>query len=236
MHQIRTRLTYANVMATIAVFLVLGGASAFAAGQLAKNSVGSKQLKKNSVTAAKIKKNAITKAKIKDGSVTGAKIADGSITGTEINAASTSFSQVVARLRTSAQGAFGSTSIYPIGSYTQPAGEDDQYLAALTVSFAASCGGERVAQALLLVDPPSNLGELTPGNIVGLGVLIDKTPGAATKTLEFAPYPGSFSPMSKIAPAAATTHTFSALLTNGECDTGSGVTVSGGAVDVIGTK
>ncbi len=74
MNQIRKRLTYANVMSTIAVFLVIGGASAFAASQLGKNSVGSKQLKKNAVTAAKIKKNAVTGAKIKKDTITGAKV------------------------------------------------------------------------------------------------------------------------------------------------------------------
>jgi hypothetical protein len=61
-------------MSSIAVFLVLGGASALAASQLGKNSVGSKQIKKNAVTEAKIKKNAVTSAKIKDGAVTGAKV------------------------------------------------------------------------------------------------------------------------------------------------------------------
>jgi len=71
--QIRKRLTYANVMSSIAVFLVLGGATAIAAG-LAKNSVGSKQLKKNAVTSAKIKNNAVTTSKIKNGAVTGAKL------------------------------------------------------------------------------------------------------------------------------------------------------------------
>jgi hypothetical protein len=77
--QIHKRLTYANVMSTIAVFLVLGGASALAASQLGKNSVGSKQLKKNAVTAAKIKNNAVTSAKIKNGAVSGAKINVGSL-------------------------------------------------------------------------------------------------------------------------------------------------------------
>jgi hypothetical protein len=71
--QIRKRLTYANVMSTIAVFLVLGGATALAASQLGKNSVGTRQLKKSSVTAAKIKKNAVTPGKIKNNAVTGAK-------------------------------------------------------------------------------------------------------------------------------------------------------------------
>jgi hypothetical protein len=40
-------------MSTIAVVLALGGATAFAASQLAKNSVGAKQLKKNAVTGVK---------------------------------------------------------------------------------------------------------------------------------------------------------------------------------------
>jgi hypothetical protein len=57
--QIRKKLTYANVMSTIAVFLVLGGGAAFAATQLAKNSVGAKQLKKNAVTTAKLKKASV---------------------------------------------------------------------------------------------------------------------------------------------------------------------------------
>ena len=84
MKQIRKRLTYANVVSSIALFLVLGGATALAAG-LAKNSVGSKQLKKNAVTSAKIKNNAVTTAKIRNGAITGAKVNLGSL-GTVPNA------------------------------------------------------------------------------------------------------------------------------------------------------
>ncbi len=78
MKQLHKRLTYANVMSSIAVFLVLGG-TAFAATQLGKNSVGTKQLKKNAVTAAKIKKNAVTTAKVKNDAVTGAKVNEGTL-------------------------------------------------------------------------------------------------------------------------------------------------------------
>ena len=53
MHRIRGKLTYANVMATIAVFIALGGAS-YAAIKLPKNSVGTKQLKNGAVTPAKL--------------------------------------------------------------------------------------------------------------------------------------------------------------------------------------
>ena len=64
MRRLKGRLTYANVMSTIAVFLLLGGGAAFAATKLGKNSVGTKQIKKGAVTAAKIKKGTITGTQI----------------------------------------------------------------------------------------------------------------------------------------------------------------------------
>ena len=73
------RLTYSNVVATLAIFIALGGIS-YAATNLSKNSVGTKQIKKNAVTAKKIKKNAVTTAKIKKNAVTTAKIKGKSIT------------------------------------------------------------------------------------------------------------------------------------------------------------
>ncbi len=79
MKQIRKRFTYANVMSSIAVFLVLGGGAAFAAGQLGKNSVGPKQLKKNAVTTAKIKNGAVTGAKVKAGSLSASNFAAGQL-------------------------------------------------------------------------------------------------------------------------------------------------------------
>jgi hypothetical protein len=83
MNRPRARLTYANVMATIAVFIALGGAS-YAATQLPPSSVGTKQLKKSSVTKPKIKKNAVTGAKVADRSLTGSDLAIGTITGSNV--------------------------------------------------------------------------------------------------------------------------------------------------------
>jgi hypothetical protein len=68
----RPRLSYANVVATLALFLALGGA-AVAAG-LPRNSVGPSQLKKGAVTAAKIKRNAVTAGKISKGAVVAGKL------------------------------------------------------------------------------------------------------------------------------------------------------------------
>jgi hypothetical protein len=78
--QIRKRITYANVMSSLAVFLVLGGASAYAAKK-----IGSNEIKSNSITTGKIKKNAVTTSKIKKNAITTAKIKNGAVTGAKIN-------------------------------------------------------------------------------------------------------------------------------------------------------
>lgn len=84
MKTIRSRLTYANVMSTIAVFLIIGGATAFAATHLGKNSVGTKQLKKNAVTGAKVKDGSLTGADVAAGSLATANFADGSINSAKV--------------------------------------------------------------------------------------------------------------------------------------------------------
>lgn len=64
MSRVRSRLSYANVVSTICLFLLLGGV-AYAATQLPANSVGSRQLKRNAVTGPKIKNGAISAAKLR---------------------------------------------------------------------------------------------------------------------------------------------------------------------------
>jgi trimeric autotransporter adhesin len=66
------RLTYANVIASLALFIALGGA-AVAAG-LPKNSVGPNQIKKGAVTAKAIRKQAVTSGKIAPRAVTAGKL------------------------------------------------------------------------------------------------------------------------------------------------------------------
>jgi hypothetical protein len=59
MGRLRGKLTYANVMVTLLAFLVLGGAGAYAAGQLGKNTVGNKQLKRGAVTSSKVRNGSL---------------------------------------------------------------------------------------------------------------------------------------------------------------------------------
>ena len=52
--RVRPRLTLANVVAILALFVALGGSS-YAALQIPRNSVGTKHLKRNAVTSPKVK-------------------------------------------------------------------------------------------------------------------------------------------------------------------------------------
>ena len=78
------RPTYANVVSTLCLFLLLGGASAFAATKLAKNSVGATQIKKNAIVTAKIKNAAVTTSKLANNAVTSGKLADSAVTNSKI--------------------------------------------------------------------------------------------------------------------------------------------------------
>ena len=62
--RIRRRLTYSDVMATIAVFIALGGTSY--ALTLPRNSVGSRELRARSVGASELKSGAVTSRDIKN--------------------------------------------------------------------------------------------------------------------------------------------------------------------------
>jgi len=93
--KLRGRLTYSNVMSTIAVFMVLGGGAAVAANQLPKNSVGSPQIKKNAVKTGDIARNAVRVGKIDKEAVKAGKLAknavptnrlrDNAVTGDKVN-------------------------------------------------------------------------------------------------------------------------------------------------------
>jgi len=73
MRGLRGKLTYANVMASAAVFIALSG-YAYAALRVPPNSVGTRQLKAGSVTTGKISNGAITAVKVAEHSLTGTDI------------------------------------------------------------------------------------------------------------------------------------------------------------------
>ncbi len=69
---------YANVAATLALVIALGGTS-YAAIKLPANSVGGAQIKSGAVAGSDIRSNAVTSSKVKDGSLTSRDFAAGQL-------------------------------------------------------------------------------------------------------------------------------------------------------------
>lgn len=250
MKQLRQRLTYANVVSTLALILVVGGATAIAA-RVPKHSVGPHQLKSNAVTTPKIKANAVTTRKIKknaitaikikdkavknekldDNAVTTAKIANGSVTGAKIDAASMPFGQIVHEARGTSTKAIpnGTLTLYPLqdNTYTQAAGEDDTYIGQVEVVIPESCTGIRHVKAGLMVDLAD---PTSPTQVDFLASREFDDTGTDPVTARI-----SFGPGVSFQPAKATTHALY-LAVDGECGGGSGITATSGGIDVIGTE
>lgn len=84
LRRIRGRLTYSNVVASMALFIALGGVS-YAAVTLPKNSVGSTQIKQNAVTGSKVKSSSLTGSDVKNSSLTGGDVKNGSLTAVDFS-------------------------------------------------------------------------------------------------------------------------------------------------------
>ena len=81
----RRRLSYSNVVATMAVFLAIGGGAAFAASTLPANSVNSKTVKDNKLKSVDLKDGkAVSTDDVIDASLTGTDVADASLTGDDV--------------------------------------------------------------------------------------------------------------------------------------------------------
>lgn len=76
MRGITSRLSYSNVMATVAVFVALGGSS-YAAVRLSKNSVTSRAIAPNAVTSSKVKNGSLLLRDFKSSEATKLKGATG---------------------------------------------------------------------------------------------------------------------------------------------------------------
>ena len=235
MSRVRRALTFENVLVTVVAFVVLAGGTAFAAGQLAKNSVGKKQLKANAVTTAKIKKNAVTKAKIRNGAVDTTKVKDASLSLADLDQASMPFGRVVHRAQSAASVLLPESltlTVIPLDSpsYTQEAGRDDTVTGVIDVSFSAACEAPRLATAFVLVDSPDPTKPASE-TFVAVGQTYDTTTiGASTARLNFSPVRLA----GELQPAAAQSHTLSLGVVGG-CKSGT-VTVSNPQLAVIGVK
>jgi hypothetical protein len=246
MRTIRKRLSYANVVSTLALFLVLTGGAAYAASRLGHRSVGSAQLKSNAVTTAKIKANAVTTRKIKkiaisgdklkEGAVTTEKLADGAVNEEKIDLDSVPFARVVARMRgTATEGNEPLTySVYPLqpSTYVQGADELNSYAGSLGITIPAKCLAPRVVSAKIVVGA-ENPAKPAETQIYASGMLNDGGTGTLKTKLELSPRSEQ---SVKFEPGTATTRNVN-LIWEAACGGGGeGVTATSGAVDVIGVR
>jgi hypothetical protein len=231
---IRTHLTYANVVATISLFLVLGGATAFAAKQLAAHSVGTRQLKANAVTAAKIK----------DGAVTGNEIARGTIEASDLAPSATpplpppplvkhtlvATSQKPFPL---AGAATASTYAFDNPDFSQAAGEDLLYLGSITATFDANCLAPREFTAVLVEDNPAALGG---EDVLGTAFGEDHLAALGTVTAQFGIRTNGH--LTDLGTAKTRNHAFSIRLNRIFCGTGSPstatATATGAKLEIVG--
>lgn len=141
MRRTRSRLTYANVIASLALFVALGG-TGYALSQLPKNSVKAKQIARNAVRASEVKTGAIRTAEVRDGTLLGADFAAGEL----VRGAPGSPGPAGA---TGPQGAVGATGLRGVTGATGPQGAtgDDGPTGPAGPLFAATSAGMEIDPA-----------------------------------------------------------------------------------------
>jgi hypothetical protein len=161
-NQMRSRLSYANIASTLALFAVIAGGTA--AALPGKRTVQANDLKKNSVKAPAIAKDAIRSPEIKDGEVTGAEIQDGAVGGADVADQALGYqdlgsNSVVARIRSTGavqtgDGGEASPVVVPLSGnqWAQAGNETDVFFGQLTFTEPATCGNNGGLQVEFLVD------------------------------------------------------------------------------------
>jgi hypothetical protein len=81
--RVRTRLSFANVVSALALFLALGGTS-YAAAQLPFNSVGKGQIKSNAAGKSEIAANSVGTSELRNSGVAAADIKSGAVGPSEV--------------------------------------------------------------------------------------------------------------------------------------------------------
>ena len=226
MGRIQDRLTYANVVSTLALFLVLSGGAAFAASKIrssdiANGAVKTSKLHQRAITSGKLGLGAVRSNQIADGAVSAAQVAPGSIGAAQIGPGAVIPSNLQVPLSfvagpTGAAAAIqgGEPVPYPLtgGRWTQGPGQINVIFGEAKASLAYAGGGAGRCQAFI---------ELSlNGRQVGGGEI-----STSSETPEVVQ--GSLGANPEIDPPTTRTNTLTARVgSNGECSEGSSITSS----------
>jgi hypothetical protein len=224
--RLRPRLTYANVISTLALFLALSGGVAFAAskihsGDIAKGAVHTANVRQRAITSGKLALGAVRSNQLADGAVSGQQLANGAVGSTQIGAGSVAPSNLQFPVFVAASPTGGSVAVptggepasYPIanGTWTQKPGELNVIFGASTATLAYDGGGSGSCRVALEI---GFRGEVE-GESGGQLSTSSTTPVQVESNLGGLP---------QMDPTAPTTKRLTARLrTNGECSEGSTV-------------
>jgi hypothetical protein len=148
MRRFRPRLSYANVVATLALFLALSGGVVWAASKIKSNEIGkgavkNKNLAKNAVKAKNLAKKSVTTAKLADGAVTNPKLGEGAVNFAKIAAGTNVIASATAGPVSAKQEGPVSVPLNPPLTVTPVAGQpitvDIEAHGTLTQTGASSC-------------------------------------------------------------------------------------------------
>jgi len=158
-HNLGRHLTYANVMATIAVFLVVAGGGAYAAKKHSKGAVKTKDIKNLAVTNPKIGNLAVTEPKIGNLAVTNPKIGDKQVKTGKLGEGSVTNSKLADGAVTAGKTSFAVTSGRVASDPAAGATLTPALIGAAGVTLSGSCaadGADSVHTATVHLAGPAN--------------------------------------------------------------------------------
>ena len=171
---LRSRLTYANVVATMALVLALGGGTVYAAFKLGKNDVKSRHIAPGAVKTSDLGRAAVTGPKVKKGSIRASDLAASVFKGIDID--------VTGSAAAGAQGGIDTNTTSPLPlsgktTFTPGAGEVAALAAEGRFTIATTDAAQYCQPAVFLllngeptrvfVDPTSGENSTTPVTTLG---------------------------------------------------------------------
>jgi hypothetical protein len=162
-------------MSSIAIFMVLGGATAFAATK-----IGANEIKANSIKTGKIVKEAVTTGKIKGGAIDSSKLGNGAVTSDKLVDNAVTTSKIANKAVTGAKIDAGSLGPVPNATNAQNAQNAEN---AVNAQNAGAVNGQTISKiAFRTTSDTGTVGPLAVFNAAGLIINVTCTNGNATVT------------------------------------------------------